>query len=320
MQLACCREALIPMKDFLIAVKRTKWERDLLRYGSEAVLRKIYEIQNHAFDRVYASHLRQKESLSKLRDAGLNADFVFREELPAADFAAYRCVLSLGGDNHFVYVSRFAKSPIAGINSDPASSRGALLAGDTDEFLNFLSAFQARASSAESFLESRVTEQWSRIECTIYLPDGEARLIGTCTSEFSIRNRFPEYMSRYLLRNVPEASDRSAPFMEEKCSGLLCVTGAGSTGWFKNCLPVDRREEVIFPRSAGHFKFLAREALRPIGPEVVPAGNVLEIISEMDGEIIADSDHELSYVFPYGARAILRLHGEQLRVIQSFAA
>ena len=100
------------MEDFLIAVKRTKWERDLLRYGSEAVLRKIYEIQNQAFDRVYASHQRQKESLSKLReklrDSGLEADFVFREEIPAADFGAYRCVLSLGGDNHFVYVSWFA--------------------------------------------------------------------------------------------------------------------------------------------------------------------------------------------------------------------
>lgn len=308
------------MKDFLIAVKRTKWERDLLRYGSEQVLRKIYEIQNHAFDRVFASHERQKESLAKLEQAGLDADFVFREELAAADFAAYRCVLSLGGDNHFVYVSRFAKSPIAGINSDPASSRGALLAGSTDEFLEFSRAFKERSSEAEAFLENRVSERWSRIECTIYFPDGDARLIGTCTSEFSIRNRFPEYMSRYLLRTRPEDAGSSAgAYMEEKCSGLLCVTGAGSTGWFKNCLPPERREEVIFPRNADSFKFLAREALRPIGPETVTRGHVLEIISEMDGEIIADSDHELAYVFPYGARAVLRLHGEQLRVIQSFA-
>lgn len=308
------------MKDFLIAVKRTKWERDLLRYGSEQVLRKIYEIQNHAFDRVFASHERQKASLLRMREAGLDADFLFREELAGADFSSYRCVLSLGGDNHFVYVSRFAKSPIAGINSDPASSRGALLAGSTDDFLEFHRAFTARKTTAEEFLEHHVSERWSRIECTIHFPDGEARLIGTCTSEFSIRNRFPEYMSRYLLRTRPDTEEvYTQPFMEEKCSGLLCSTGAGSTGWFKNCLPPERRDEVIFPRNADYFKFLAREALRPIGPEMVPRGQVLEIISEMDGEIIADSDHELSYVFPYGARAVIRQHGEQLRVIQSLS-
>lgn len=309
------------MKDFLIAVKRTKWERDLLRYGSEQILRKIYEIQNRAFDRVFASHERQKASLEKLRAAGLDADFLFREELEQADFSRYRCVLSLGGDNHFVFVSRFAKSPIAGINSDPASSRGALLAGGTDEFLTFHQAYLAAADRA-AFLEQKAVDHWSRIECTIYFPDGEKRLIGSCTSEFSIRNRFPEYMSRYLLRNVAREfalKEEGGRFLEEKCSGLLCSTGAGSTGWFKNCVAVQAREAVIFPRNADYFKFLAREALAPIGPEVVPSDNVLEIISEMDGEIIADSDHELSYVFPYGARAVLQMHGEQLRVINSFA-
>lgn len=301
------------MKDFLIAMKRTKWERDLEKYGSEEALRKIYEIQNSAFDRVYESHTRQKEALGKLREVIENADFVSRGQLRSIDFSAYRCVVSLGGDNHFVYVSRFAKGPLIGINSDPKSSRGALLAGDCAQFLAFYNRFVAACADGTldrtEYLASQVTENWSRIECTITLPDGTVKSIGACTSEYSVRNRFAEYMSRYLLR---KGSDE---FKEEKCSGLLAATGAGSTGWFKNCLPEAKRNASVFPRDAPFFAFVAREALVPLGPEHVHAGEVLEIVSEMDGEIVADSDDDLSFSFPYGARASFSLSKEHLQVI-----
>ncbi|MCE9598446.1 MAG: hypothetical protein K8S54_10800 [Spirochaetia bacterium] len=301
------------MKDFLVAMKRTKWERDLEKYGSESALRNIYEIQNFAFDRVYESHERQKEALARLRSALQNADFAARGQLRDLDFSDYRCVVSFGGDNHFVYVSRFAKSPIVGINSDPKSSRGALLAGDCAQFLEFYARFNAACADGSvdrtEYLKNQATENWSRIECTITLPDGTEKSIGACTSEYSVRNRFAEYMSRYLLRKG------SGEFKEEKCSGLLAATGAGSTGWFKNCLPESKRNDSVFPRDAPYFAYVAREALIPLGPEHVLAGETLEIISEMDGEIVADSDDDLSFSFPYGARARFFLSQEHLQVI-----
>ncbi|HMX57884.1 MAG TPA: hypothetical protein PKE49_15270 [Leptospiraceae bacterium] len=308
------------MKDFLIAVKRTKWERDLRTYGSEEKIRQIYQIQNNAYDRVFASHQRQKESFELVKQTLKNSDFFFREDLKSASFENYRCIASLGGDNHFVYVSRFAKSPIAGINSDPKSSRGALLAGNASEFVQFYSQFDSTPEEDKaSFLQKRITERWSRIECTIIFPNGDAQNIGACTSEFSIRNRFAEYMSRYLIRKRLAHSEEGAPpFKEEKCSGLLCATGAGSTGWFKSCLPVEERNHAVFSRSAPFFEYLAREALQPMPPARVQSDEALEIISEMDGEIVADSDHELSFSFPYGARAILKLAGERLSVIHEF--
>ena len=120
-------------------------------------------------------------------------------------------------------------------------------------------------------------------------------------------------MSRYLIRKRLAHSEEGAPpFKEEKCSGLLCATGAGSTGWFKSCLPVEERNHAVFSRSAPFFEYLAREALQPMPPARVQSDEALEIISEMDGEIVADSDHELSFSFPYGARAILKLAGERL--------
>ncbi len=305
------------MKDFLIAVKRTKWERDLRTYGSEEKIRRIYEIQNHAYERIYASHLRQKESLERIESVLTNSEFCFREDLKSVSFGDYRCIASLGGDNHFVYVSRFARGPITGINSDPASSRGALLAGSVDDFLRFYETYRSvNEGKRTALLESKVSERWSRIECSIVFPDGTAKNIGACTSEFSIRNRFAEYMSRYLIRK--NGPGTGPDFKEEKCSGLLCATGAGSTGWFKSCLPVDDRAGAVFARNSPWFEFIAREALVPMPPVRVGEEESLEIISEMDGEIVADSDHELSYPFPYGARAVLRLAKERLSVIHEF--
>ena len=39
----------------VVAVKRSKWERDLLRYGSEEKVKELYQIQNNAYEKIYSA-------------------------------------------------------------------------------------------------------------------------------------------------------------------------------------------------------------------------------------------------------------------------
>ena len=116
------------MKQPLVVLKRTKWELDLERFGSPEAVHELYRIQNDAYDRVHASHLRQKAALERLRAALPDARFVSRGEFIENGPGDHPYVISFGGDNHFVFISHFLGDlPLAGINSDPDTSIGALL-------------------------------------------------------------------------------------------------------------------------------------------------------------------------------------------------
>lgn len=294
---------------FAIAAKRSKWERDYARYGSRALLRKMYVVQNDTWERVYSSHRRQKIALRRLREALPDSRIVFREELPHFDYTTVDAVISLGGDNHFVFVTHFAdRLPLIGINSDPVTSAGALLQFDTDRFIENL-----RSAGPSPRLG---TEEWTRVEGMIEYPDGRKTKIGPATSEISIRNSFPDAISRYLVRMNDEAWE------EQKSSGLLLTTGTGSTGWFRNALPDRLQEGAPFPRNSAFFRGVARESgerrhYRYRLPEV-PKGGWLDLVSEMEGEITADAHPEVTIGFPPGTKARFRLSEQNLVVVNRF--
>lgn len=292
----------------LIAVKRSKWERDIFYYGSEDAVRQIYELQNHALDRVFLSHERQIASRRKLKEAVPEARLVFREDLPRTDFHSYDLALSLGGDNHFVYVAQFiANRALGGINSDPETSTGTLLPFDSESFAD---AFSNRTSDAFR------TESWTGIECEIIYPGGQKLPTGRAISEISVRNSFPDHMSRYLVQK-----ENSAP-EEQKSSGLLLATGAGSTGWFYNSVPSELKAESVFPKNSEFFRFAARECRLSdyrYGYGEIRKGETIEIISEMDGNITLDSDERRTFAFPPGCRARFSCSAAPLEVLTGFA-
>ncbi|PKL32231.1 MAG: NAD+ kinase [Spirochaetae bacterium HGW-Spirochaetae-10] len=295
-------------KDFLICMKRTKWQRDVERFGSAREARRIYRLQNNIFRRVYGSHLRQLESIELLqRGLGDRADFIYREDLSPDLVMKYGALVSLGGDNHFIYVARFAGiRPLIGINSDPRTSSGALVHFTTQSFLE--------CTQNPRFPDR--FETWTMIEGQIHHPDGKTIATGPCISETGIRNAFADAMSRYYIRINDE------PWEEQKSSGLLLSTGAGSTGWFHNCLPHTMQiyEDPTFARDEQIFRFVAREPgfhkqhyYRYLY-RTLNRGDTLEIISEMDGEIIVDAQPETSYAFGPGFRAEFRLSDDHLLV------
>lgn len=296
------------MNQPLVVLKKTKWERDLERYGSAEAVRELYRIQNDAYAKVHNSHLRQTAALDRLRAALPGARFVSRQELIEIDTGPYPYVISLGGDNHFVFVSHFVQDcPLAGINSDPQTSIGALLYFTVDTFLEGL----PRDREPEFDLD-----RWTRISCEIENPRGERTRTRPCTSEISLRNDYPEHTSRYLLRVAGGAWE------EQKSSGLLLSTGTGSTGWYRNCFPPVERSSAAFMRQAPFFRFFAREVGAPPGrgkrylSGQVDENATLEIVSEMDGSISIDAHPESTVAFPPGWRARFSLAPDRLHVIR----
>ncbi len=296
------------LQGLLIVVKRSKWERDLMRFGSEEEVNNLYEIQNHASARIYSSHLRQKENLRKLKDALKGACFVNREELTGLNTEKYSQIISLGGDNHFVYVSHFAGGkPIIGINSDPDTSHGALLYFKADDFIE-----KIKSPLSKNIF---VIEEWSRIGCSLEYPGGRTDTTVPCTSEISLRSEFAEHISRYQIRKNDE------PWEEQKSSGLLLACGAGSTGWFRNCHPTYLRNKTVFSKDADFFRIVAREyghgaeGLR-YRHAAIESSDTLEVISEMDGEINIDCHPERTYNFGPGCRAKFFLSKNPLRVVR----
>lgn len=298
------------MERILVIVKRTKWERDLVRYGSETITRRVYERQNRAYERIHSAHRRQIENLQRLKAELNGARFQYREALPFLQPEAIDLLVAFGGDNHFVYVSGFAgRKPILGCNSDPASSTGALLPFDPERMIRCLRNYR----SADDF----IIEQWSRIECEIDYPDGHRTSTGLCTSEITARSRFHDYISRYWIALDGEE------YEEQKCSGLLLATGAGSTGWYQNCRP--GKDDSVFAKDADYFRAVAREAgWRTTRPRrfqdfAIPRGRTLQVVSEMDGEITIDAEPDRTYDFPPGAMARFRMSDERLQVVTGFA-
>ena len=297
------------MKRFLVVVKRTKWERDLIRYGSAETARKVYALQNDAYDRVFASHDRQKANLEALQ-AALPARYINRSELPFVAHSEYDFLVSFGGDNHFVYVSHFADhKPLLGLNSDPATSTGALLYFAPDDFL-------AAAQKLQQGAAPRI-EEWTRVEGTLDYPDGRRLRTGPCTSEITVRSQFHDYISRYLI-----VVGGQGELEEQKCSGLLIATGAGSTGWYRNC-QTRPDADYSFPKDAPFFRAIVREpgmrartSYRYLNPEVSEKEE-LRVISEMDGEITVDANPDRTFDFPPGCVAAFRLTKDRLHIVHS---
>lgn len=299
-----------------IVIKRTKWERDLARYGTSRTARKIYKRQNHAYEKVYASHERQLENLAFMRKQLPDARFIYREELPFIEWRELDLLISLGGDNHFVYTSHFAGGrPVMGVNSDNHTSTGALL------YFNpaTCSAEIHRLQAAENWRTLLRTESWHRISGEARYPDGRKIKIEPCVSEITVRSAFHDFISRYLITIDEELCE------EQKTSGLLLATGAGSTGWYRNCHPTTMQKDIIFAKDADFFRAVAREPgyrlrrkARFLYPEV-KRNQTLTIISEMEGAITIDSDPERMLEFPPGCIATFKLHDTSLLVVTAVA-
>ncbi len=286
----------------IVVFKRTKYELDLETYGSLETYKEVTKDKVDVFHRTYASHQRQLLSRKYLQENVFpNADFVFREDFDNnTHLSDYDLVVSHGGDNHFTYVAhQVGRTHVIGCNSDPLSSVGALL-GFTAEELEL---------AVQNDFESTELEHWSQILTTIRYPDGKIIHTVPAICEVSLRNNSPDLTSRYWISYQGQKE-------EQKCSGLLVYTGAGSTGWISSCFP---KKFEPFSKHEAYFHVYAREIRAKINKEFSLADfralDEVEVISEMNGGIAIDSLTERHYPFPPYSKASFKLSDETLSVV-----
>ncbi|WP_246047476.1 sugar kinase [Leptospira ilyithenensis] len=292
-----------PYKKVIVVQKRTKYELDLETYGTLIKYKDVAKENEDVLSRTLESHERQLKSREFLkRKVFPNADFVFREEFDnGLHLGNYDLIVSHGGDNHFTYVAhQTGKLHLIGCNSDPQSSVGALL-GFTAEDLE---------KAVNTQFKDTTVEKWSLIKTTIQYPDGKIVQTVPAICELSIRNNSPDLTSRYWISYENRKE-------EQKCSGLLVYTGAGSTGWISSCSP---RKFSSFSKHESYFHVYAREIRAKISDKEFSladfrALNEVEVISEMNGGIAVDSLTERHYPFPPYSKAIFRLSDETLSVV-----
>jgi len=203
----------------LIVAKYSKleWEMKCSGQSQDQILAK-YSKERANVEAILKSHEKQL-AVRKLFTSAFQCNIVMLEDVPKVAVNLYDLIIILGGDNSFTYASHFVHStPILGINSDPDRSSGCLTrcAIKTEQDVYDL-------VEALDFNDFNI-ESWARLEATL---DG-AKLT-PATSEYFLGERLRKYMSRHVL--VYKGQE-----IEQKCSGLIVATGAGSTGWYKSAL------------------------------------------------------------------------------------
>ncbi|WP_246051957.1 sugar kinase [Leptospira idonii] len=290
-------------KKVLVVLKRTKYELDLETYGSLAAYMEVTKDKQDVFRRTLESHERQLQSRNYLQTKVFpKADFVFREKFDAEEnLNGYDLIVSHGGDNHFTYVAhQTGKTHLIGCNSDPITSVGALLGFSAEEL----------EEAVNTDFKNTKLEKWSLISTQIRYPNGQVIQTVPAICELSVRNNSPDLTSRYWISYKGQKE-------EQKCSGLLIYTGAGSTGWVSSCFP---KKFQPFSKHESYFHAYAREIRAKNSDKEFSLADFraldeVEVVSEMNGGIAVDSLTERHYPFPPYAKATFRLSEETLSVV-----
>ena len=285
----------------LIVTKQSKLEYESVKFGlsQEEIIRK-YKFEHANLDAIVTSHTCQVESRRKLISLFSTAEMQSMCSL-TSPIKGYDLVISFGGDNSFTYTSHFVNNcPIIGINSDPLRSTGALCEW---------SAKDLEKTASDIINERYEVKEWTRLAATI-----NTEKIMNATSEYFFGERGRKEMTRHVMVYRGKEYD-------QKCSGIIIATGAGSTGWYHSANMHVFPEGNIFSKTEQKAAFIITEPYRYARREDdVFAGDLLpgeEIIlhSLSDSEGYASSDSWEEYSFTRGKTAKIAISSEPLRVV-----
>jgi len=183
------------------------------------------------------SHKEQLMVRESVRNSIKSADFCMMHELSEDNISGHDLIISCSGDNGLSYISKYlsAGQVIAPINSSPTYSSGILTRWDYRDISKLLHG------------DYRV-EGWTRLGSDL-LPKSPA------LSEIYLGEQHRQVMSRHII----EYRGKS---YEQKCSGLVIATGAGSTGWFSSINGTNSVDDNKFSPSDNLAKFVVTEPFR----------------------------------------------------------
>jgi len=266
------------MKTLIIA-KQTKYEyeKEKFKLSHEEICQK-YKSEHANLEAIIQSHSRQIEAREKLAKLLPKSEIKLMKDLE--QITDYDAIISLGGDNSFTYISHYVDEiPIFGVNSDPARSTGALCEWtDLEQLANALRENQYQ------------TEGWTRLSADI-----DGKKISSATSEYF----FGETRRKSMSRQVIEWRGQK---IEQKSSGIIISTGAGSTGWYNSA------GGKPFSRTQPLAKFIVTEPYRTnLFSGEIEKGETLTIHSLNDEEGCASADSWEDYSFQRGQSAKIKI-------------
>jgi NAD kinase len=291
------------ISDIVIVPKNSKYERDKKHYVlTHEEMMNQYVAERVDAEGIFESHKRQKKSLAELKRFFYEKQFVPWEKITKEIAARAPLVISLGGDNHFQYVSHFVNSGlILGVNSDPVKSEGVLTYFKAEDFEELVERLER---------DDYQVEEWTRLEVRI-----NGTFVGLVTSECYLGEEKRKKMSKHIIRLNGQEE-------EQKNSGLLVFPGAGSTGWHDSECRYLYPEGNVFPKTADYARFLATAPYRGklcgcsmLEGKILP-GEELFVKSLNNDRGIVGIDSVEEYNFMRGTEAVIRISDESLNVVK----
>ena len=287
----------------LVVAKHSKyeWERKKFDLSHEQIVTK-YNKERANLDAILQANDKQKEVRELFMGIMLESRMVMMDTISEL-IKGYDLVIVLGGDNSFTNVSHYVEDiPILGVNSDPDRSKGHLLSYSAidEQSIHHLS----------ELIDSNKfdIQRWPKLEATL---DGKS--IVSATSEYFFGERQRNKMSRHIL--VYDGIE-----YEQKCSGIVVATGAGSTGWYSSA-NVDPKSGKPYKEPWSTEKSKASFVITEPFNNAARANHcgsiyeneiILYSLNDDDGLVSVDSWEE--YKFLRGSEARVRL-GKSLNVM-----
>lgn len=292
------------IKEIIIVPKLSKYQYDLVKYRlNHRQLIDKYSVEGVDHELIWESHQAQHRVLKTIAEHIPKDSFIERSELTKSKLKSAKLVVSVGGDNHFIFVSHYCDDQLMiGLNSDPERSEGVLNSFEIGSFISFLSDLKS---------DNFDVEEWTRLEVNL----NGRRLKKLALSEVYIGAKRSVDMSRYLitLGNKSEI---------QKSSGVIIATGSGITGWYNSAI----RHQVITPEiikpSDRQADFIVREIYigRLSQPKIVKGSigvdEELQFDSLVNRSGIIGIDGLAVYPFNRGSMAKIRVSDRPLRVIK----
>lgn len=211
-------------------------------------------------------------------------------------FEPHDLVVAVGQDGLVANVAKYLDGqPLAGVNPDPSTIDGALLAFNVDTFV---------AALPQMLQDER--------------PFREATLAEAQTSDQQVLRGFNEIFvgvpthqsARYRIRHGQQEEVQSS-------SGLIVATGSGSTGWLRSL----RGADSVFDPASDELHFVVREAWPGRGfGTTLTEGRVtreasLVIESRMEGVIFADGIEADAIRFDAGVTVTIAPGSRRARLV-----
>lgn len=285
--------------NIVIIPKITKYDFDRVRFRfTKEELLDFYRQDGEDIDRIVGGHERHMASLQACGEIFSGATFLERNELTRKLVRNADLVISLGGDDHFKYVSHFLENEvIAGINSDTFSSEGNLC--------YFTDAADVLAAIKGKF----TVENWTRLQASV---NGEK--VQKATGDYSLGEYVEQFMSSYAIEYRGDKE-------EQKSSGVMVMTGAGSSGWGGDEARYLHPEGIAFPRTARIARFIVKTPHHgkysglTMLEGVIEAGEELIVHSLNKRQGIVAVDSLENYEFNRPRTAVIKISETPLRVL-----